>query len=223
MRRSKYEGKFKKGDCYGNWRILERSITLDDRGRAYVMCQCSCGIITDVLCHHLIKGTSTKCTQCNLGTRQYTNNPNWKGEGLVPKALLSKISSSAARKGIEYNLSPSYVNTLYASSGGNCAISGQPLAFTSNPTVINLNQSAPTSVSASYSVSSPNLTGTSISNATIVRINPELGYVEGNVMWVHKTFEPMLRTSKTSSDEFIQMCLNVAQAHSQFRKGNSND
>lgn len=228
MRRSKYEGKFKKGDTYGNWRVLNPHINLDKRSRAYVSCQCSCGLIAFVLCHHLVKGTSTKCTKCNLGTRQYMNNPNWKGEGVVPKSLLSKISSSAARNGIEYKLTPTYVNTLYADSGRSCAISGQPLSLgslISSGTVLSGSYTiiGGQTIMSGQEISSHQFVGSSNSNATLARINPELGYVEGNVMWVHKAVEPMLRKSKTSSDQFIQMCLDVAQAHSQFRKGNSND
>lgn len=53
------------------------------------------------------------------------------------------------------------------------------------------------------------------STAKLVKIDNSSGYVEGNVMWVHSSVAPVLK--KTSKDEFINMCLQVAEQH-QFKK-----
>ena len=198
MRRSKYDGFFKKDEKFGDWTIESSDIVMDGRGRAFIHCVCSCGRIITVACHHLVRGRTTRCENCNnsYSSKGMEKNPNWQGQRKVPKTILTKISSSAAHNNIPYNLTMNYVSTLYSNSGQQCAYSGLPINTMTGGSIIE---------------------GT----AVLARINSSDGYVEGNMAWVHKDV-----VRKHSPDEFINLCLRVAAEH-QFKNkqqvGGSNE
>ena len=193
MRRSKYDGVFKLGEKFGNWAVESPDIVMDSRGRAFIHCGCSCGRIILVACHHLVKGRTLKCDECanSYKLRGFDKNPNWQGEGEVPKSILTRLSSSASHKGIPYNLTTAYVNDLYSSSNKTCTYTGYRISTHDN-------------------------------SAALMCIDAYRGYLEGNVAWVHKD----VVTKPKSKDEFINMCLAVAQQH-QFKNkqqvGGSNE
>lgn len=136
MHRSKYDGFFKKDEKFGDWEVVNPNIFMDGRGRAYVFCKCtSCENETrNVACHHLVRGRTQKCNYCanSYKLRGFDRNPNWQGKGEVPKSILTRISSSAAHKGIPYNLTTTYANDLYSSSNKTCTYTGYHLSVYDN-------------------------------------------------------------------------------------------
>jgi len=181
-----YKDKFRKNQKFGQWTVTTGKVIYHERSRAYVECKCGCGNFSEVAAHHLLKGRSTRCEVCNNSIIGKGNalNPNWQGEGFVPKTVMSKISHSAEYHHQPYTISTAYANTLYVNSTGSCAITGKDIKFTDN-------------------------------SAKMVCVNPTRGYVPNNVIWVHADIEPVLQ--KTSVNEFIAMCCEVAQKH-QFKK-----
>lgn len=211
MSRSKYDGFFKEGEQFGNWKIEMPVIKMDDRGRASVLCRCKCENVSLVACHHLVRGRTLRCKVCNNSyeSKGFDANPHWKGEGMVPKTLLTRISSSAVQQHIPYNLTMEYVSTLYANSGQTCAYTGQHIS-TAPETSLSIK---------GYNVAPP--------SAEIVCYNKRAGYVEGNVAFVHKDAAAVVKYGiNKTKDDFINMCLAVAKQH-QFKNkqqvGGSNE
>lgn len=188
---SKYIGKFKSHQMFGDWSVLKSDVYMDKRGRTFVKCQCVCKKEELVSCHHLLKGRSTRCKECNNSYRGrgISSNPNWKGEGMVPQSILTSLSQSVITKGIEYNLNATYMNELYERSGQTCAFTNLPISTIQN-------------------------------TAKIARLRHDSGYVPGNVAWVHTSIEPVLR--KTSANDFIAMCVAVAEKYKPTTKGFKN-
>lgn len=78
---------------------------------------------------------------------------------------------------------------MFEEQAGCCALSGYPLEFA---------QWAPRGQRKKAETT-----------ASLDRINSDVGYVPGNVQWVHKTLNVAKHTSTT--DEFVAMCRAVVQ------------
>lgn len=178
-RKSKYDGYFQPGQKIGDWTVVDGLVHLDERGRAKVVCECSCdrATVERVSCRNLSTGKSTRCKFCNYYVkRKRTGNPNWKGTEYVPKSILTSISHSCSRTGTPYNLDLSSATNLYVSSSGTCTFTG-------------------------YSI-------TPGEDSTLVRLNPNAGYVLGNVIWAHNTVANTV--DELGAEEFKTTCYAVA-------------
>ena len=189
-RRSKYEGKFKKYQVFGEWTVIQPKIHLDDRGRAFVRCRCSCEAEEMVSCHHLISGRSTRCKTCNYNLREFNKNPHWRGIGETPASIITKASSSAAASNKPFYIDTNYANTLYEDSNKTCMFTGMSISHQDD-------------------------------TARLIELDKERGYVEGNVAWVHKSMEPLLRS--TSPNELIQLCAKMAKHYKPQEESNEQD
>jgi len=104
----------------------------------------------------------------------------WKGVGQVSATYLTKLHKRAAEKGLEFNLDCEYCNSLLESQKNICAISGIRISLDKfNKT------------------------------ASIDRIDPSLGYVRGNVHWVHKKVNQMKWDFSLS--EFLDWCRQIVR------------
>lgn len=184
-RKSIYEGQFSQGQIIGQWTVLSPQIYMWEKGRAQVKCRCICDTEHYVSCAHLSKGKSTQCSDCSQKNRAGQDNPNWRGTGDVSQTYLTKLSASVSNGGSISNFT---ITPSYINSL--YEDSGKLCTLTSQPISFVTN------------------------TAAVVPLNPELGYVQGNVAVVHSNIAPILR--KTSANSFIARCLEVAQQH-QFK------
>ena len=86
--------------------------------------------------------------------------PFWKGTGEISGYKLNKIKSTASRRSIEYNVTDEYIWELFKKQKGLCALSGVVISFGAK--------------------------GRELGTASLDRIDSNLGYIEGNVQWLHK-------------------------------------
>lgn len=100
--------------------------------------------------------------------------------GEMSAGFWSRIKSNAKQKGREFNITPEYVWELFLKQDKKCALSG---------ILLNLK--------TIYHVT-----------ASLDRIDSNIGYVEGNVQWVHKEIN-MMKNNMTDND-FINFCCSVA-------------
>ena len=107
----------------------------------------------------------------------------WKGIGTMPATMFTRIKIGAKRRDLEFNLTFEYIWDLYEKQEGKCAFSGIEIGFGR----INLKEIT----------------------ASLDRINSELGYLKGNVQWVHKDINYMKQTMK--DDYFIDLCKKIAK------------
>jgi hypothetical protein len=95
-----------------------------------------------------------------------------------------KVQERASNNGFECSIDVKYLEELFSKQDGKCAISGVPLKFERYKEIHK-------------------------STASLDRIDNSLGYVRGNVQWVHKDVN-MARGSM-SQESFIKMCKIIAQ------------
>ena len=103
------------------------------------------------------------------------------GEKYVSGAYFSKLKVRAARASLVMELTIPYLEQLLIQQDFKCALSGLPILM---GYFHNINRSKIT--------------------ASLDRIDSHIGYVEGNVQWVHKEINRM--KGRLSDAEFIQMC-----------------
>lgn len=133
-----------------------------DARRKYFVCECECGVQTTTLASHVLSGKTKSCGCFGAlvgGIRAR------KGHGEISGTYWSAIKSSARIRKISFDLSIEDGWELFLNQERKCAITKLPLSFyTSNRRLNKKNQTA-----------------------SLDRINNKLGYVKGNVWWVHKT------------------------------------
>ena len=174
------------GKTFGNWTVLFRTQT--NRKHTIWRCQCECGTEKDVYATHLIQGKSIRCLKCKPRGK---NHHQWKGFGDISGDYWDSIKrgangSKGRRKPLDFSITIHYAWDLYLKQNKKCALSGQQIR-------INYNQRE-------------NHT------ASLDRIDSSIGYIEGNVQWVHKDINMMKRTY--DENYFIKMCKLVANNRS---------
>lgn len=104
----------------------------------------------------------------------------------VPAWFWAHIVCNAKKRGIALEISLENAEQLYKAQGGLCALSGRPIDFSNN------------SIKRSDST------------ASLDRKDSNLGYVEGNTQWVHKTIN--LMKNVLDEKEFVSWCTHVVNA-----------
>jgi hypothetical protein len=113
-------------------------------------------------------------------------NKNTKKFGDIHQSYICTLRLRAKNKKIDFNLDGDYLWKLFLKQKRKCALSGLLLVF---PKAWGIK-------------SKTNIT------ASLDRIDSKLGYVKGNVQWVHKTINTM--KMNMSDNEFIYFCKKVA-------------
>lgn len=122
--------------------------------------RCDCGN-EKIINMKEIRNNQTKSCGCfkqkNLNHNTGNLSKSWKGKTLIPLTYINSVEYRAKLKKYEYNLTEEYLYNLYVMQNCECKLSGMKL-----------------------SIDLKNFT------ASIDRINSDIGYIEGNVQWVHK-------------------------------------
>lgn len=148
-------------------------------------CDCECGNKITVRAYHLRSGA---VRSCGCRRREMTRKARWKGRGLLSGAFWAKIKKGAETRDIVFEIDIDYAWSLFEQQEQSCAISGLPLKM-------------------NYRGSGD---GSDDENtASLDRKDSSLGYVEGNVQWVHKHINWM--KNKFGQDYFIEMCRIIAE------------
>lgn len=179
------------GKKYG-YLIIKDVYQIPNRGgrQYYALCDCSkCGKLgVETLVRWVIKEVvrSCGCLHKDAG-KQGANNANWRGYGEIRGNFWSKIVNNSRRangyktKEKTFEITIQYGWELFLKQNRRCAISGLSLHMGKH-----------------------NIRPT----ASLDRIDSSIGYIEGNVQWVHKDINLM---KQSYSDEyFIQMCKQVS-------------
>lgn len=90
---------------------------------------------------------------------------------------------NAIAKGLEFSLTTSYLQELWDRQGGKCALSGVDMGYI----------------------------GSGWSTASVDRIDPSIGYVEGNVQWV--CWRVNDAKANMNNIDFINMCAAITAQH----------
>lgn len=158
---------------------------------AHALCRCRCGNEVPVRLDNLPTKTRRQNKTCGCG-RSGSNSCRWKGFGGLPGEKWGQIQKGARERGIPVEITIQDAWALFEAQDGRCALTGWPLSLYAR------------SRSASADT-----------DASLDRIDNSLGYIEGNVQWVHK-WANQAKNDLPESD-FVEMCRAVADYHSRYR------
>lgn len=168
-----------------------------NRGKeVFCECLCDCGQTVVVRGRYLrstkirkglIVPSPTQSCGC-LRKRCNKEHHAWKGHGDISSSVWSAIKNSAKRKSreIDFSITIEQAWKLFQDQQGKCALSGQPIGF---------------------STRNRRYEGIKNSTASLDRIDSTKAYTVDNVQWVHKIINIM--KWHLSQDEFIAWCKQV--------------
>lgn len=139
-------------------------------------CICECGEESWVKSSKLSFGHTKSCG-C-LVHRKGPENKKWEGFGEISKSFWTRTTTNAQIRGHEVSIDIEYIWKLFLKQDKKCALTGLEL----EPPVIERGKFT----------------------ASLDRINSSLGYIEGNVQWVHKDIN--LMKNILDQDRFIELC-----------------
>ena len=151
-------------------------------------CECECGRLGYVRTYALVKGKSRQCGSCAAVARTPPTIPYNDNE--IPYPLWYRICHCANKRKIPIEIDKEYITKLFFDQDKKCALSGTDLTLPKNATEASNN----------------------IGTASLDRINSELGYMTGNVQWVHKDINRMKNIFP--EDYFIDICKRIANHRS---------
>jgi len=128
------------------------------------------------------------CKNCKGDQMSGTKSTHWKGGKYIPGYFIAKIKSKNLErrsKTIEFDLSYEYLDELWISQQGKCAYTGEDLNFGRSKVA---------------------------GSASLDRIDSSLGYVKGNVQFVHKDVNIM--KWDLSEDRFLEICKKITEGRS---------
>lgn len=147
----------------------------------YWNCECSCGKLLQASTGNLLAGNYVSCG-CQKNLSGNLS-PSWTGKGEIAGRYWHILQANSSKRGIEFNLTIDYVWELYEKQNKLCALTNWPIIFAKN----------------------------SFQTASLDRINSSLGYVTGNVQWVHKDINKMKNIF--DQDYFIKACESVVSCN----------
>lgn len=182
------------GDKFKEWTVISEEFHKWDK-RVH-LCVCKCGKEQIILRNRIIsKNDHFMCASC--ATKISNSNKIGNGPGTIGDlggTFLHAIRKRAKMNKIEFSVSKEYLWDMFIKQDKKCALSGIPITLSSK------NRKS----TARYD----------LITASIDRIDPSFGYIEGNVQWVHKIVNIMKNT--LSQEQFIHLCTKV----SEFKKDN---
>lgn len=142
--------------------------TIKHNNRLMYKVQCDCGKIELKRKDHVETGHSRMCKSCSSKetAKNYPPPNNNKYCGNFSGTHFNAIKHGALRRKLIFNVSQQYLWDLFLKQKGKCAISGIEIVLSTDLKKQNVNWD--------------------IITASVDRIDNSIGYVPGNVWWVHK-------------------------------------
>lgn len=143
-------------------------------GTSYWKCICDCGCELVIKRGHITDGRIRSCGCIRRGKLS----SHWTGCGDISGSFFSKVKGHAKRRKIHFDIEVSFLWELFLKQNKKCALTDLPLCFS--------------------------LTNLDVQNASLDRINSSVGYIDGNVQWVHKDINFMKQ--QFEQEHFISFC-----------------
>lgn len=184
------------GNVYGKLRVINEIERPSDKkyGHRWFLCKCECGNDVKIAIEKLLYENIQSCG-C-LHKRRGPDSPFWKGCGEISADVFgnyrrgAKANKAFGRSEKEFSVSIEYLWELFLKQNKKCAISGLELSF--DP----------------YG-SGKKFKETNKVTASLDRINSSIGYVGGNVQWIHKRINIM--KNEFPQEEFLEYCRIIAK------------
>lgn len=175
------------GQRFGRLTVVEMSSVVNNR--THWNCHCDCGKNKIIIGTKLTSGRINSCG-CLRPTHKHGKlSPKWQGYEDISGNYISRLKKGAKKRNLDYLVTPEYLWEVFLKQNKKCALSGLPLTFNST-------------------------LKTRDGTASLDRINSVLGYVEGNIQWLHKDVNWM----KNDFDEpyLLTLCKEITR-HSEMK------
>jgi len=177
------------GKKFGRLKVIKLTGTSRGGSKEWE-CQCECGNICNITTRHLNRAKfnikSCGCLGDEMRHRKGINHPDWKGIGEISQTFLTQHvykKICANRKNLPQDVDNNYLWDLYLKQNKKCALSGLGISF-------------------------PRKFDDTLWTASLDRIDSSIGYMKGNVQWVHKHVNLMKNIYE--QNYFINMCKLIA-------------
>lgn len=153
------------GQKFGRLFVLKRAADYrykDNRFRVKWVCLCECGTEKEIIGEALTRGQTKSC---GCLKNKILSDRTWKGHEEISGVYWNRLKTDAAKRKIIWSITPEYVWNLFLQQNKKCALTSVPIAFERNF----------------------KKHGAKNQTASLDRKDSKVGYVEGNVQWVHKT------------------------------------
>lgn len=172
-----------KGKKFGKWTILNPFPNVKNK-QTYWTCECECGDVHQVKSNTLMNGKSTQCAKC---AKKQIGLKNRKGCGDISGDMWAQMKKNATTKKMIFNVRIEEAWDVFLKQNKKCLLTGQELEFSGYPY-------DPEKTTAMFDT-----------------INPEQGFILGNIQWIHKDI--FLIKKGMNNDAFISLC-NLVYYHS---------
>lgn len=170
------------GKRFGKILVVSRAENKITGGQSKVTwnCICECGNKTKSTTGNLLyrKTNSCGCMRSLPGK----DSRNWIGYQGLSGSFYCQIKTNAKIRKLEFSVDIKYLWELYIKQKKECALSGMPIVISENKR-INIGKS---------------------NTASLDRIDSLVGYIKGNVQWVHKDVNIM--KNKYDQQYYINIC-----------------
>lgn len=168
-------------NTFGLWTVVDPTPTFSGKtAHRFLLCRCVCGFEKKVRVRHLETGASTRCRRCSQAGK---TSALFRGHEGISSKKWKKLQADAATRGLPFEVSIEEAWLIFLAQGGRCALSGLAIEH-------------------ARSHSSKNGT------ASFDRKDSRLGYVLGNVQWVHKEVNHM--KGAMSEERLFELCRLIA-------------
>jgi hypothetical protein len=150
--------------------------------------RCHCGREVFRKEDRLLSGDITSCGCLVRKAKTADQSVSWKGAGRLSGENYRRYARSAAERGLEFSVTIHYLANLFEEQNGKCAITGLPIVL------VGRRWAAKHNVDVS---------------ASLDRRDNTIGYVPGNVWWVHKAVNRMKWDHPL--EEFYELCRLVTE------------
>lgn len=171
--------KLKIGTKFGKWTIISETIERKNNLTLWE-CQCKCGKVSKVPLNNLMNGSSRQCSSCS---KKQTGQMKRNGYKEISGQMWSEIKLKANNKKDIFEINIVDAWDLFVKQNKKCAISNMDIILTGYPYDKNR------------------------TSATLITINPNLGYVKENIQWVHKNVAKM--KGKLTLNELIDIAYHI--------------
>ncbi len=173
------------GKIYGRLTVIRFS-HIDKNGDRYYECVCDCLNETKVI----LEWPNLKRHKRGCGCLTPEEHPpssnkshNWKGFGEIHGWYFSRCKRVALKRGISFEVSGEEIWEKFLQQDRKCALSGLPLKFAANQNDKNI--------------------------ASLDRIDNKLGYIKGNIQWVHKHINYL--KGKITEKKIFEYCSKITR------------
>lgn len=173
------------GKRYGKLTVVDRATTEPGK-HARWNCVCDCGHKWSVTQTHIVSRKASSCVACSKA--RGATHSRWSGVGEINGAMISRIRNNARARNLPFEITDAGMWELFLAQDRRCAMSGLELSFYSKR------------VGTAHTVTP---------TASLDRIDSKIGYVDGNVQWVHKDVN-MMKQSYTTH-RFLELCKLIHQ------------